>query len=162
MKKLIFMALVLPALISCDFVLKDRDDDAVKVKTGNKVILGTDKDANGCVTSAGYKWSELRGECIRPFDEGYRLNTADDLKEEGMELSAFVIFEKEGNKAELFLPNTTKTIILTQEGKDAPYTAGEWKLQPGSGYILTQNGKVMYAGAAIEEERVVGDDSIEN
>src|SRR5690606_17167292 len=100
------------SLVSCEFILKEPKDDS-EVKPEAKVSLGTDKDENGCVTSAGYKWSAIRKECIRVFDEGYRLNNISQLKEEGTRFSAFVIFSVDNNKAEIFLPESPKSITLT-------------------------------------------------
>lgn len=32
------------------------------------VILGGDRDAHGCIPSAGYQWSEAEQACIRPWE----------------------------------------------------------------------------------------------
>jgi len=32
-------------------------------------ILGGDRDAHGCIPSAGYQWCEDMQRCIRPFEE---------------------------------------------------------------------------------------------
>lgn len=34
------------------------------------VQVGNDRDEHGCIASAGYVWSEVRKDCIRPFEEG--------------------------------------------------------------------------------------------
>jgi len=33
------------------------------------VLVGGDKDAHGCIGSAGYTWCEVRKECIRPWEQ---------------------------------------------------------------------------------------------
>ncbi|MEI8053861.1 MAG: hypothetical protein WCH52_08960 [Bacteroidota bacterium] len=33
----------------------------------NKMV-GNDRDVHGCIGSAGYQWSEIKKECIRPFE----------------------------------------------------------------------------------------------
>ena len=32
-------------------------------------IVGNDRDLHGCIGSAGYQWCELKGKCIRPWEE---------------------------------------------------------------------------------------------
>lgn len=163
MKKLVLLFALGTLLLSCDFILKDRKNNEVEVNPDQKVVIGNDKDAQGCVASAGYRWSELNKECIRVFEEGYRLNSIDELKGESTFKSAFVVFEKEdGDKAELFLPDGSKSIMLTREKKDGPYKNKEWSLQLQKGYSLTKNGEILYAGAAIEENQITGDDREES
>ncbi len=148
------------SLLSCDFILKDRSDDEVEVKT-SKVVLGTDKDEKGCVTSAGYKWSELRNECIRPFEEGYRLNSIAELEGESTDKSAFVIFEENGDRAELFLPDSQKCVMLKKENKNGAYFNGPWKLHLQEGYKLQKGSEILFAGAKIQEAQITGDDKPE-
>lgn len=38
--------------------------------------IGADRDAHGCIGSAGYVWSQVREECIRPFEAGIRMAPA--------------------------------------------------------------------------------------
>lgn len=158
MKKLLLLAVIGMSLVSCDQILKDRKDDDVEVDTNKNVVLGTNKDANGCVTSAGYRWSLLRKECIRAVEEGYRLNTIDSLKGESIAHSAFVVFDDEGDKAELFLPDNKKSILLTRAKKGAPYKDAHWTLQQNKSYSLKKDGQLFYAGAEIEEGQITGDD----
>lgn len=157
MKKLFLIAVLMPFMFSCDFILKDTEEEDSENKTEKKVVLGNDKDVNGCVTSAGYKWSLLKNECVRVFEEGYRLNPIEELKVDGVSNSAFVIFEDNGNRAELFLPGSTKSLMLKKESDKSPYTGSEWSLQSDKGYTLSKNGVAQYAGAAIEEKKITGD-----
>lgn len=162
MKKLIFLSALALSLFSCDQILKDRKDDDVEVNANKNVVLGTDKDADGCVTSAGYRWSLLKNECIRVFEEGYRLNSIDELKGESITKSAFVIFEENGDKAELFLPDGSKSIMLTREKQGAPYKDNHWTLELQNKYSLKKDGQLLYAGAEILEGQITGDDREEN
>jgi len=157
MKKLLLIPALILFLASCDLILKQRDDTEAEVNTNENVVLGNDKDEKGCVTSAGYKWSLLRKECIRVFEEGYRLNAVDTLKSDDMQQSAFVIFDKEATQAELYLPNTPKSILLKKQG-DAVYKSGDWLLRTDSNYQLRKQGTVLYTAAVIKENRIIGDD----
>ena len=63
-------------------------------------LLGGARDEHGCLTSAGYVWSEARQDCVRLFEEGIRLEAAD-----GSNRSAYVVFSRDSLKAELFDSN---------------------------------------------------------
>lgn len=161
MKKMLVLAASLLLFASCDYILKERDGEESEATIPKKVVLGTDKDEMGCVASAGYRWSLIRKECIRIFEEGYRLNAIDKLKEEGASQSAFIIFEEGGSRAELFLPDGTASIMLVKE-KDGSYKSAKWTLNSQKGYTLSKNGTILFAGAAIEEQKITGDDKAES
>ncbi len=95
-------------------------------------IVGNDRDAHGCIGSAGYQWSALKNECIRLFESGIRL----DAKAKNLDkaFSAFAVFKSdtEDSKVELFIPKTKNSIILKKVGKN---DAGTWKNKQ---YTLTQ------------------------
>ena len=161
MKKLILLSALSFFMFSCDQILKDRKDDDVEVNANKNVVLGTDKDENGCVASAGYRWSLLKKECVRVFEEGYRLNSINELKGESTTKSAFVLFEDGGDKAELFLPNGTDSVMLTREKEGAPYKGSSWTLELQNKYSLKKNGQLLFAGAEIQEGQITGDDKAE-
>lgn len=162
MKKLYFLAAIAFVFTSCDFILKDRKNDGSEVKSDTVVAVGNDKDAQGCVTSAGYRWSDLKAECVRVYDVGYRLNSINELEEDGSMYSAFVLFENDGDRAELFLPDGSKSVMLKRESKDGAYVNKQWQLTPGKGYKLSKNGTVLYEGAPTVEKMVTGSDNPEN
>ena len=157
MKKLLLHPALMLLLTSCDFMLKERDDDQVEADADKKVVLGHDKDDKGCVTSAGYNWSVLRKECIRVFEEGYRLNSADSLKAEDIASSAFIVFDLDESKAELYLPNSQSSIVLDKESAGL-FQNNSWSLNTKSNYQLSKDNKVLYAAADIKENKVIGDD----
>jgi hypothetical protein len=41
-------------------------------------IIGGDKDAHGCIGSAGYLWSETKQKCLRPWEENCTAGTTDN------------------------------------------------------------------------------------
>lgn len=157
MKKLLLIPALIMLFASCDYILKERDDAEGEVNAEEKVVLGNDKDDKGCVTSAGYKWSLLRKECIRVFEEGYRLNKVDSLQTEDVAASAFVVFDKEKEVAELYLPDTEKSLLMKKEGRGI-YRNGSWSLHTDRNYQLKHQGNVLYAAAVIEENKTIGDD----
>ena len=42
-------------------------------KKGEENKVGDDKDAHGCIASAGYTWSEVLKDCIRLWEKGVRV-----------------------------------------------------------------------------------------
>jgi hypothetical protein len=160
MKKPLIILLATFAFVSCDYIMKKHDDNGREAKVDKKVVLGTDKDKNGCVLSAGYRWSVIDKECIRPFEEGYRLNPVNMAQSESDSISAFVIFEEKGNRAELYLPGSKEAMMLTKDNTKGPYKNAHWSLHSQHGYLLKKDGTTQYIGAeAIKEGQVTGDSS---
>lgn len=160
MKKYIFLAAAACCLFSCDYIMK-KDDKKAKGSEDEKVVIGNDKDDKGCVISAGYRWSMLKDDCIRPLEEGYRLNTTDQVAGESTYKSAFVTFDEEKETAELFLPDTRNSKLLKKD-KNGTYADKQYKLSLNGGYRLHKNGQLLYVGAAVQEGQVTGDDKQES
>ncbi len=107
--------------------------------------LGCALDAQGCRPSAGYRWSALRGECIRLFELGLRLLP---LSQDGSQQAAFVVFNADQSQAELYLPEAKVPLRLRREGEEGAHSwsGGAYKLLPWKGYVLQHNGQAAYAG----------------
>ncbi|MES2098158.1 MAG: hypothetical protein V4459_15505 [Pseudomonadota bacterium] len=113
--------------------------------------VGGDRDAHGCIPSAGYSWSQVRHSCVRPFAVGIRL---DPVKKNSLTLSAFLLFRADDDTkvAELFLPGRRGTVLL----KEVPSSgAGKWRnrefrLSQWKGmYMLdTARGRALYQGSS--------------
>lgn len=59
-------------------------------------IVGGDRDAHGCIGSAGYQFSELKNDCVRPFELPLQLENKDKS------FMAGVVFSEDASKAEVF------------------------------------------------------------
>jgi hypothetical protein len=59
-------------------------------------IAGADNDEHGCKASAGYQWSELKQECIRPFELSLRILSRDKTSQTG------VLFSADSSQSEIF------------------------------------------------------------
>ena len=105
-----------------------------------KPMVGADEDLHGCKTSAGYTWSELKGECVRVFEIATPLKSYDSS---AVQMPAFVIFE--GDRVELFV-QTEKPMILKRQSEGEPFVNGQWQLIPWKGYVLKKDGKIVYTG----------------
>jgi len=141
MKKTYIIIVLFLALSSCDFFKSSKETKPKEPK--KDLVLGGDKDKDGCLSSAGYTWSKLNKECVRAFS-GIQLLpkvTTDDET-----LCAYVLFSESGDQAELFLPNGDKSIILERKGKNTTWIYKEWQLIPSNGYQLKKSDELVFSG----------------
>ena len=99
----------------------------------NAPAVGADRDAHGCIGSAGYTYSALKDKCVRLWEEGITLLPAET--QDGAMMAAYAVLQD--NKGELYLPGRTTPIALGQQyvGAQAQYSAAD-----ASGWKLTQTG----------------------
>lgn len=81
---------------------------------------GSDRDSHDCIGSAGYVWSNARGECIRLFEAGIR--TTDDAGQ-----AAYIVFSPDSSHAELFFSNGTPSEML--ERRQLPGGGSAWNIE---------------------------------
>lgn len=151
----------IPALLALSFVACDKVQDSKEPKeaqtqeqsspatnkqASDEPMLGNDRDAHGCIPSAGYTWSELENACVRVFESGIALK---NLRDKSATSAAFVIIKD--NKAELFLPLSKRDgqdshVILSQSG-EAQWSARGYTLTRDSQnkLTLTFNSQAIYA-----------------
>ncbi|MCW9733273.1 hypothetical protein L5B97_07280 [Avibacterium sp. 20-15] len=71
-------------------------------------LLGGDVDEKGCISSAGYRWSELKQQCVQPFDiADLRFTDPEDST-----FAIYVILAQDQGKAEVFSAHSTPNLIL--------------------------------------------------
>lgn len=95
-------------------------------------MVGGGRDAHGCLSSAGYSWSDLRKTCLRVWEAGVRL---DPVTPQGLYSSgAFVVSGPwyDHHRVELFLSKPYGSFILEK-------AHGAWR---GNGYILTRHDNI--------------------
>ena len=101
--------------------------------------VGGDKDAHGCIASAGYTYSELKKECIRTFEQKIQLKeiaTKDSY-------NATVLFNKDQSKAEIFLKEEKQGVILIHISKNI-WKNATYTLIQNKGFVLSQKKKAIY------------------
>ena len=113
------------------------------------VLAGNDADSKDCKGSAGYSWSALRKECIRPWENGVAF-----LKtKEGQTTAAYLILSVDKRNAELFCSESEIPSLLsvsykrTDKGLQYLYedTASRWAVVYDTGrYMLQNNGDILY------------------
>jgi hypothetical protein len=154
MKKASLFIVLLLGLNSCN-IFNSTEGDQPK-PTQKDLVLGGDKDENGCLTSAGYTWSKLNKECVRAFS-GIQLLPIEQ-KEEDATLCAYILFDESGNQSEVFLPNMDSSIVLERSSKTSPWKFEDWELVASKGYQLKKSGKLRYQGDG-EIGGVISDDN---
>ncbi|RQO35524.1 hypothetical protein DBR39_17670 [Chryseobacterium sp. KBW03] len=109
-------------------------------------VVGGDRDAHGCIGSAGYTYSQIKKDCVRTFEQKIKL-TEVDPKGSSTSIAA-VIFSKDMKKAEVFVKDTeARSIILTRAGgKAKAWKKDGYVLVPfkKSGYQLKKDNVVIY------------------
>jgi hypothetical protein len=120
----------------------EKPDVAVTTKDSTMV---NDKDENGCLASAGYVWSKVNKECVKGFS-GIQLNPTGKQDNQDETLSAYVLFNEDASKAEVFLPKDTTSIVLSRAAAGKSWILNDWQLLPWKGYVLKKGAVTMFAG----------------
>ncbi|AGH39336.1 hypothetical protein F542_1990 [Bibersteinia trehalosi USDA-ARS-USMARC-188] len=94
---------------------------ACSANSGETAILGSDRDAHSCISSAGYRYSMIKQSCIQPFAiADIKLTDPNDNT-----LALYVILSEDRQKAEIFSASKTKSTLfeavkggyVSQDGK---------------------------------------------
>ena len=86
------------------------------------VMVGNDRDKHGCKASAGYIWSELKGECVRIWEVGSKLMYTQ--ANHPNEVTTFVVFNTDSTQLETFGSNPQ---IWTRTEGTASWTSADKK-----------------------------------
>ena len=144
MKKTFTLSVVALAFAACNNSTPQQADNAAEAPTTpqQETMVGDDRDEHGCIGSAGYTWSALRGECIQVFEVGTRLNPVDVEQEEAV-ISAFIV-SKEGDNSqvELFITGEDQNPILKKEA-DGTFKNGKYTYNAQT-KELSVDGKIAY------------------
>lgn len=107
-----------------------------------KADCAEQKDA--CLFEDGKAYSELEQKCITLASLETTLNPLKDgTRTEGKQ--AYVYFNADNSKAEVFLPKSNKGIVLEKEG-EGNWVAGNYILMAWKGYVLQEKGVAIYGG----------------
>ena len=94
--------------------------DADSIKT-----VGGNTDKNGCLVSAGYTWSQLKNQCIRPFEDAISLDILNSTNT--YQTGAFILVDSLQKKAEIFVSDEDESILL-DHSNDTLYSNGKFNL----------------------------------
>lgn len=161
MKKAVFFLMII-GLVGCDFMLKKHEESAPKLTIKIASTNAKDIDKHGCVASAGYYYSKIQKKCIRAFEEGFRLEAIankaipNDSLSDNNDTNAYVIFDEENTKAELFIPGTEESVVLSKSTSDNTYENTIWVLENQSQFVLKKDQQVVYQSARPALKKIIG------
>ena len=124
MKKVFITVISMLALAACNNNAQQQDTAAAD-STAQAQEAPATGDEHGCIPSAGQSWSQLRQECVQVFEVGTRLNPVEKKEGEAF-ISAFVLFNDDRSKAEIFLPNSDVESIILDKAADGTYKADRY------------------------------------
>ena len=105
---------------------------------------GDDKDEHGCIASAGYVWSALKKDCIRPFEAGVKVPgiTADNNT-----TAAYVVFAEDSTCAELFVATVKGGVLLDKAEAVWKNDSLDFVVKQDAGrWTITEKGTEVFAG----------------
>lgn len=144
MKATFLLPIIAVSFAACNNATPNQSENTTETPevTQEVPMVGGDRDEHGCIGSAGYTWSALRGECIQVFEVGTRLNPV-EVKGNDAVISAFIV-SKDGDNSqvELFITNENQNPILKHEA-DGTYKGGKYLYNPKK-QELSIDGKVTY------------------
>ena len=104
------------------------------------ISVGGQKDKHGCYTGAGYQWSELKKDCIRPFE------LTNQLRDSSNQWGASFITDEDQRIAEVFCKEGHFMLQKNASGKyvspkskqktTLSFTAGKWILKDSAKSIF--------------------------
>ena len=115
-------------------------------------LVGADRDAHGCIASAGYTYSVVRQDCIRLWKQATSLAPTVVLGNPA--LPAYVIRSANWQHAEVFLPGQDDSVVLTLQTTPGdpswtdPYNTWLLTYDKIQGWKLAQDGTVLYTAPA--------------
>ena len=149
MKKLSIVAVMAMTMIACNNSNSTQTTQTETTEVASSITeemppVGGDRDAHGCIGSAGQSWSELLQDCIQVFEVGTRLNPI-EVKDNDAVISAFIVTKADDNsQVELFI-TTEETHPLLKQEKDGTYKNGKYVYTPKT-QELSIDSKVAYKG----------------
>ncbi len=102
-------------------------------------LSGADKDMYGCIGSAGYQWSLLKKECLRPFELNIQLQNPEKT------FNCGIILSKNQQQAEVFCKEGHFILIrksgqpmyrATQQGWILIKVQGKWRMKNAKGKVI--------------------------
>ena len=144
-KKLLFLSCLIGCtafMTSCNTASKEKNTESA-----DQPLVGNDRDDHGCIASAGYQWSELLKDCIRPWEKGVKLATPVDSTSTS---AAYLVFNADSSLVEVYLPQKEEHPILHREAgvhhscwSDAAHSDLTVKTENGS-WAVFQNDEPLF------------------
>lgn len=117
------------------------------------VAPGADRDAYGCIASAGYIWSRVAGDCLRLWEAGVRLQNVQDPNASE---AAYAVISADGSQVELFMPQQEPLLMPRRLTPDGPiWEKGSLRLErmPGGWFLYQKNALIYHTGNPPDSSR---------
>ncbi len=124
-------ATIVLGIIACN---TQKGSQQTAVVTDTHAIVGADQDEHGCKASAGYTWSEIKGECIRIWEVGSKLTYTQENQPQAETM--YVVFTGDSTQLETFGANHQ---LWTRTDNSTSWTSADKKQcleQTHQGWIL--------------------------
>lgn len=125
MKKSYFLLIVVGLILLSAIVLRVIGFGSDKVKTTGSEntpipMVGNDRDAHGCIPSAGYSWCEIKNKCLRNWEEKCE-------EEKNIVASSTIVNEAEASfLKEIMVINPKQNEVVTSPLKIQGSVVGSW------------------------------------
>ncbi len=147
------LALIIAIITSCNNSAKTDPktiDTAMDVSPDSPItttpVATSTKDAQGCDTAAGERWSVIKKSCIVLANVAIRLEPKDPTFDPTK--PAYILFDSV--RVEILLPTQGRPVIMRKTSPDADpptWSSGPLKLVIANGmYTLDDEGKILYQG----------------
>lgn len=151
-----FILIVGLSMTSCDKIFKQNVTQEKNRQVVFQERVGGEEDEHGCITAAGFTWSNLQQDCVKLFEVAYRLNPVSDLTNDdhvdAAIISAFVIFADDESKIELFLPQAEEGLVIEKDA-DGNYKKDVYLFDKES-FVLYENKEKTFQAAEYELKNI--------
>lgn len=114
-----FLIMLVVIISAC----QSSNTNSVKDVDTLSTVVGNDVDSSGCLTSAGFIWSQTKKTCIQPWNEGIKLHNVNSSA--SFQKAAYIVIDSTSKQAEIFMAENN--IILSQIAPDI-YSNGSFNL----------------------------------
>ncbi|MEG2479474.1 MAG: hypothetical protein RSA50_04315 [Mucinivorans sp.] len=110
---------------------------AKKMLSDSLLLVGADSDDHGCKRSAGYLWSEVRGDCVRLWEVGVALHPIVVDSTATATMASYAIFAIDSSRVELFSDSVHEILVK----KESLWSSNSRQLLSRDGiYIVFKDG----------------------
>lgn len=141
----------------------EHSKESLKETFFEEIDTEVDKDQDGCLNTAGYRWSDLKKDCIKVHLIGLRLDPALNQNNEDAQNALYMIFSEDAQKVEIYLPQAQKPIVLSKLNDLNHWEQDDFSLVLREEmYYFKKNNLVSFKGLGQIGPRVTGSDRIED
>ncbi len=121
-------------------------------------LVGNDRDAHGCIGSAGYSWCEVKQKCLRPWEEDCTAATSSNIIKYFCQEGVLRANYGSSSVSLIFKDGSTTTLPQVRSGSGIRYESGTTVLvSKGDNAFLTQKDITTYTNCVAGNQTSSGD-----